>query len=273
MRLPTVTSAMRSAASTASADRALGLLEIDDDAGLDAARARGGEAEHLDRMRAPAQRLAVARLQPGDQAADLGRADVEDADGHGAARAERLHARHAGRSVGVCALSRPRLALALGVAPSEVTSSSERPSGRRTVTRSGRRRSMTTTSRARSWLLGVELDQLRERLADALLRQLDGDAVVEMQVPAAAGDEHRGAHLRRRCRARVRRSARKVCAVSLAPPPTMKGSLAKRDSSSGTISRAGLVDDEDFAVALPEREGLALGDLDRERAGIEFPHA
>ena len=39
-------------------DRALGFLEVDDDAGLDAARASGGEAEHLDRMRAAAQLLA-----------------------------------------------------------------------------------------------------------------------------------------------------------------------------------------------------------------------
>ena len=92
-------------------DRALGLFEVDDDAGLDAARAGGGEAEHLDRMRAAAQRLAVARLQPRDQAADLGRADVEHADGHRAPRAERLDARHAGRGVAVSAPSRPRLAL------------------------------------------------------------------------------------------------------------------------------------------------------------------
>ena len=60
-------------------DGLLGRVEIDDDAGLDAARALVAEAEHLDAVRAAAQRLAViARLQPRDQAADLGRADVED---------------------------------------------------------------------------------------------------------------------------------------------------------------------------------------------------
>ena len=37
-------------------DRLLGRVEIDDDARLDAARARGGEAEHLDGMRAAPQR-------------------------------------------------------------------------------------------------------------------------------------------------------------------------------------------------------------------------
>ena len=56
--------------------------------------------------------------------------------------------------------------------------------------------SMTTTSRARRRSLGVELDQLGSARAHILLRQLHGDAVIEMQIPAAAGDEHRGAHLR-----------------------------------------------------------------------------
>ena len=84
-------------------DRLLRLVEIDDDAGLDAARTGRREAEHFHRMHAAAERLAVARLQPRDHAADLGRADVEHGDGRGAARAERLHPRHAGRAVGAAA--------------------------------------------------------------------------------------------------------------------------------------------------------------------------
>ena len=73
--------------------------------------------------------------------------------------------------------------------------------------------------------------------------------------------------------ARVRRSARNGCAVSLAPPPTMNGSLAKRDSSSGTIS----VPVRSMTKTSPSRCQSAKGfrsaiSID-ERARIEFPHA
>ena len=55
IRLSTVRPAMRSAASTASRTALLGLVQIDDDAGLDAARLLVADADHLDLVRAAAQ--------------------------------------------------------------------------------------------------------------------------------------------------------------------------------------------------------------------------
>src|SRR5690606_29939960 len=64
------------------ADRALRSVEIDDDPGLHAPRALMAEAEHLHVMRPARNGLlpAMARGQLGDDAAELRRADVEDAD-------------------------------------------------------------------------------------------------------------------------------------------------------------------------------------------------
>ena len=63
------------------AHRLLGLGEIDHGPGLDAAGAGMADAEDFHGVAAPAQRLLrQARLQPRDQAGDLGGADVERRD-------------------------------------------------------------------------------------------------------------------------------------------------------------------------------------------------
>ena len=71
------------------AHRLFGLLDIGDHAGLDAGAGAVAEADDLDHMRAAAQRLALGtRRQPRDDAADLGRANIE----HGyETRTPRLH--------------------------------------------------------------------------------------------------------------------------------------------------------------------------------------
>ena len=137
--------------------------------------------------------------------------------------------------------------------PSEVTSSSERPSGSRTVTRSGRRRSIDDDIAREQLLLGVELDELRERLAHALLRQLDGHAVVEMQVPAAAGDEHRGVHLRGDLGLR-QQIGEEGLRRFVGAAADHEGQLGEARFVERHDRYAVPVDDEDLAVALPKRD-------------------
>ena len=55
-----------------------GGVEIDDGAAFDAARTLMTDAEHFAAMRSAAQRFGSRRRQPGDEANDLRRADVED---------------------------------------------------------------------------------------------------------------------------------------------------------------------------------------------------
>ena len=69
------------------ADGLLGRVEIGDDARLDAARSLMADAEHFDGVGAPTERLArFGRSEPRDEAADLGRADVEDRNDRRTAR-------------------------------------------------------------------------------------------------------------------------------------------------------------------------------------------
>ena len=76
------------------ADRAFGGLEIDDGAALQAERALVADAEDAGEVGAPAQRVAALhRLELGDEADDLARADVEHGKGRALARRQRLHAR------------------------------------------------------------------------------------------------------------------------------------------------------------------------------------
>ncbi len=73
------------------ADRVLGFAGIDHRAGLDAARLDMADADHIDGVAAPDQRVArLARPQPADQAGDLAGADIEAGDQRRPVRRHRL---------------------------------------------------------------------------------------------------------------------------------------------------------------------------------------
>ena len=132
------------------ADGFLGLGEIDDPAGLHAARGGVAKPDHLDAV-APARQdlLRRMRAQTCNQAHDLARSNVERGDECTAPRRDRLHLRCQAVMEGIHALP-PFFFLALSFCSS---SRAWRAAGEsRTVTRSGIRRSIEVTSRERSFL-------------------------------------------------------------------------------------------------------------------------
>ena len=182
------------------ADRLFGAVEIDDDAGLDAVRLLVADADDLDLVGAARAGSGSPRAaSAGDHAADLGRTDVEHGDDAGSRwpTASRLTAKPAHmRFSGLlsCGLGRARqrgLARRFGRL---------RASAAITM-RSARRRSTATMSRVKQAGLAVQL-QTSSAIARSTLvfRQLDGDAIVEPQIPAAAGDPDIALHARRQAR-------------------------------------------------------------------------
>src|SRR5262249_25906449 len=132
------------------APRLLGFGEIDHGAGLDAAGAGVADAEDLDGVRAPAQRLLRhARLQPSDQAGDLAGADVEHGNERRALERQRLHLGGNAMTERVHALPPLPFGFLILSASSRACAA---VSDRRTVTRSWRRRSTAVMSRVRSFL-------------------------------------------------------------------------------------------------------------------------
>src|SRR5262249_37566967 len=127
------------------ADRRLRFDQIDHGAGFHAARLGVTEAEHLDRVAAPAQHfLRRARGEPTDQAGDLAGADVERAHDRRPLRRHRLHLGGEAVLEGAHALPPLRLAvLSLSASSRACAASSERW----TLTRSGKRRSIAVMSR------------------------------------------------------------------------------------------------------------------------------
>src|SRR5262249_13165143 len=127
------------------ADRILRLHQIDDRAGFGPARQRMAEADYLNGMAAPRQNLLrTMRTKPADQADHFARADVERGDHDAAARRDRLHLRRHAVAKRVHA-SPPFFFFALALSASSRACAAA--SDKRTVTRSGRRRSMLVISR------------------------------------------------------------------------------------------------------------------------------
>ena len=179
------------------ADRLLGGVEIGDDPRLDAARALMADAEHLDRMGAAAAAPRPADrswLQPRDQAADLGRADVEDRDDRAVAAGRAASGRRSRTAsrVGLCLLRQLLALLEHGWrAPSCPSSVS------RTTIRSVRRRSTAAMSRESSPLPSSSSATSATRAASGSASgSMHLDAVVERDVPAPVGDQDAGAHAR-----------------------------------------------------------------------------
>src|SRR5439155_5228150 len=115
---------------------------------FDAARPGVADTEHLDAVAASAQRfLRTARFQPCNQAGDLAGANIERADDRRAPRRDRLHLR--GEAVLERAHASPPLRFCGLRASSRACAAA---SDRRTVTRSGRRRSIARMSRLMSRL-------------------------------------------------------------------------------------------------------------------------
>src|SRR5262245_27587444 len=131
------------------AHRLFGLGEIDLRARLHAERVGVPDTENLDAVGAPPQRLLrPVRPQPRDQADDLAGAHIERGDQRGALGRYRLHLR--GKAVAERAHASPPLPLALSFRSLSFSASLRAcaaASLRRTVTRSGSRRSIDVISR------------------------------------------------------------------------------------------------------------------------------
>ena len=132
------------------ADRVLGGVEIDDRAGLDAARALMADAQHLAAMGAPAQRVgALHRRQPRDQADDLRGADVEHRKHRALARGNLPHARRQ-------RLERSWRGALLRRAPRRAPRPPRRTGARRPCPASRRSSDRMSRSRMRDWRCSVE---------------------------------------------------------------------------------------------------------------------
>ncbi len=173
------------------ADRDLGGFEIDDGAALEAGRALVADADDAREVRAPAQGFdLVHRLQLGDQADDLARADIEHRQGRALARGERLQPR--------CqALTRqthvstplPRIGFffsASGACGGSFFGEAHDDPVRHAQV-DGEHVLL------EDLLLALELHETRKRLRRAEFRQAHVHAVVDLQRPAAAGHERAGA--------------------------------------------------------------------------------
>src|SRR6516162_11962047 len=131
-------------------DGVLSLHQVDDGTGLCPARNSVAETDHLNGMAAAGQNLLRATgTKPADQANDFARADVERRNHDAAARRDRPHLR--GHAMTELVHASPPFfffALALSASSRACVTTSDK----RTVTRSGRRRSILVMSRDSSFL-------------------------------------------------------------------------------------------------------------------------
>ena len=173
--------------------RLLGLGEIDHRARLHAARSRYGRGRESRRhgcaaAASPAAHAAAAarsgrrscwcphRAPPPSRCA-WARSASSSGSGHG------------GASSCVASLA---LALVFSFSLSASSRACAAASLRRTVTRSGNRRSIDVMSRRQDLLVAIERDERIERARDVGFRQAHVEAVLEPQVPAPFGDQRRG---------------------------------------------------------------------------------
>ena len=255
MRLPTVTSAMRSAASTArriACSASSRSTTTPDLMPRERVEAKPSTSTGCVRRRSASPSRGFSRAI---RQQILRRADVEHADGHRAARAERLHARYAGWDCAVYAYSRARLALGRARLGGHVF---QRPAFRQPHGHAVGQAEIDDDDIAREeLLLRVRASQAAQALRAT---RFSGSLTVtplsrcRSQRRPATSTAARICAAISGCGREYRRG--RPAAVWLAPPPTMKGSLRE----AGLVERhdlgAGSVDDEDLAVALPERVGL-----------------
>ena len=186
--------------------RALHGIEIDDDAALDAARLLVADADDLDAMGAPGEQLAaLMRSELADHADDLRGADVEHRDGARPLERKRPQTRqterrgakethaclptfaafHASCSAFFSALSRALISASRRSAACCVSC---------TVMRSAQAKVDRDDLARKDRALAIHDAQVLERLRDMRMRKLDGDAIVENEVPAPVGHAHDRPH-------------------------------------------------------------------------------
>ena len=120
-------------------------------------------------------------------------------------------------------------------------------------------------------LVAVEIDQSAQRLLGLAFRQQHLDAVFQMQVPAPFGDQHRGFdRLRdRRIALEQREEILRLMLGAVADHQRQRGETLRHEGfQHGAVGG----DQINAAVLLPEREGLALLDLDAQPVGIKLEH-
>ena len=123
-------------------------------------------------------------------------------------------------------------------------------------------------------LLTVESGELLQApLSASVLGQRDRDAIVEIERPAPLPDARRGRDMRDFTCGTASRSVHEIgdgAMRALAGDQQQRGHALRIERAH---RRAGLVDHIMGAVALPDREGLALGDDDVELVGKFAQHA
>ena len=220
-------------------------------------------------MGAAAQRLdLVGRLQFRHDADDLARADIEDREDGALARGKRLQARRqtVTRETHV-STPLPRIGFFFSASARARAASSVK----RTTTRSAMRRSIASTSFSRIFCSCSSFTSRASASAAAELRQAHVHAVVHLERPAPPGDERACADAAlERARGFEQREIILVAGV---------GALAHHEGQVEIAlvlhqvdDRAVGRDDEQFAVVLPERMRLALGERDDEFVRIELAH-
>ena len=117
----------------------------------------------------------------------------------------------------------------------------------------------------------VERDQPLQRGRDVGFRQPHVDAVVQPQVPAPLGHQHRGAHGGAQVGIAVEQREKFLCA-RLGAASDHQRQLDQARRHIGFEHGAVIGDDGHLSVLLPERERLALPDADLQLARIELEH-
>ncbi len=255
---------MRSAASTASRIACSAAVEIDHHAGLHAARVLVADADDLDLVGAAAQQTRRCRSR-GFSRAMMQQTLLEPTSrtGDDAGRPSRggpswVPSQLISASSPACPSSSPCPRLEQRLAALRRLC---RQAGRRARSAgAGRPRRCRAQSRPCSRSIARRLG---DRRVLAALGQLDGDAVLHAQVPAPLGDADVALHPR--CASSgssLILSTKLGRAASLAPSPTTSGSDAWRPPANGAMITRRLLDEGEVAAVLPDREGLALLDLD-----------
>ncbi len=223
----TVTPAMRSAASTARriACSAASRLVTTPDL-MPRERWWPMPSTSIEWVRPRSASLGVARLQPGDQAADLARADIEHGDDRAAGATGRAHPGSELPNRRIRYSSFPRRAslsrsLSIALRPASPSSSGARPAGRAGADRPPRSRATA------GFFSSSSAASVASAAAGSSSGSISFDAVVEDDVPAPPGDEHAGAHLRRRSSGRLSiRSTNSPRPLRRRPAPTTSGRSA-----------------------------------------------
>ena len=226
------------------------------------------DAEDFDAVAAPPQHLLRRlRLQPCDQADDLAGADIERRDDRRAARRHRLHLR--GEAV-VEAHAEPPFFLAF-LSLSASWRAAQASSDSRTVTRSGRRRSIAVMSRVRILSSRSSWTSVSSACSSPVFRQPHVDAVVEHHVPAPL--RHQDGRAQPVADQRILVEQRQeVLGAGLGAGADHQRQIGKTLGHVALDHGAVIGDHRDLAVLLPQRERLALGDRDVQPAGIELEH-